>query len=111
MNKSQLETLLRTDYLNSIQELLSKQYDTDVLPVSANELAIPCVDAEGNEKWIVVKVSTPRGTRNGEGGYIPYDGYALAEAYKMECDDKAQEKAERQALKEKEKENKKKKKA
>lgn len=111
MNKSQLETLLRVDYLNSIQELLSKQYDTDVLPVSANELAIPCVDAEGNEKWIVIKVSTPRGTRNGEGGYIPYDGYALAEAYKMECDDKAQEKAEKQAMKEKEKENKKKKKA
>lgn len=110
MNKSQLETLLRVEYLNSIQELLSKQYETDVLPVSANELAIPCVDAEGNEKWIVVKVSTPRGARNGEGGYIPYDGYALAEAYKMECEDKAQEKAEKQAMKEKEKENKKKKK-
>lgn len=111
MNKSQLETLLRVEYLNSIQELLSKQYETDVLPVSPNELAIPCVDAEGNEKWIVVKVSTPRGTRNGEGGYIPYDGYALAEAYKMECDDKAQEKAEKQAMKENDKESKKKKKA
>ena len=111
MNKTQLETLLRVDYLNSIQELLSKQYETDVLPVSPNELAIPCVDAEGNEKWIVVKVSVPRGTRNGEGGYVPYDGYANAKIYKMECENDAQEKAEKQAMKEKEKENKKKKKA
>lgn len=88
MNKSQLETLLRTKYLNSIQEILSEQYDTDVLPVSANALAIPCVDAEGNEKWIVVKVSTPRGTRDGEGGYVPYDGYLAAEIYKEEFEEK-----------------------
>lgn len=88
MNKTQLESLLRSDYLNSIQELLSQRYETDVLPVSANELAIPCVDAEGNERWIVIKVSTPRGTRNGEGGYIPYDGYANAELYKEEFEEK-----------------------
>ena len=111
MNKSQLETMLRNDYLDTLQKLLSEKYDTDVLAVSANELALPCVDAEGNEKWIVVKVSTPRGTRDGKGGYIPYDGYALAEEYQMECEDKAQEKAEKQAMKEKEKESKKKKKA
>jgi len=84
MTKTQLENLLRTEYITSIQEFLSQHYETDVLQVSANELAIPCVDMEQNEKWIVVKVSTPRGTRNGDGGYIPYDGYEMAEMYKNE---------------------------
>lgn len=99
MTQSQRDTLLRVDYLTAIQELLTNHYETDVLPVSANELTLPAVDADGNEKWIIVKVSIPRGTRNGEGGYIPYDGYKEAEAYKELCDDKAQEKAEAEARK------------
>lgn len=95
MNKTQLESLIRTEYLATIQDFLSQRYETDVLPVSSNELAIPCLDAEGNERWAVIKVSTPRGTRNGEGGYIPYDGYALAEDYKLSLEDKAKKKGEK----------------
>ena len=92
MNKTQLESLIRFEYLDSIQKFLSQNYDTDVLRVSANELAVPCLDAEGNERWVVIKVSTPRGTRDGKGGYIPYDGYALGEDYTLALEDKAKKK-------------------
>ena len=99
MTKAQLETAIRNDFLNAISTFISEDRETDVLPVSASELAIPCLDAEGNEKWVLVKVSIPRGTRNGEGGYDPYDGYSAAEMYQMEQKDKAAYKAEKEAIK------------
>lgn len=99
MTKAQLETALRNTYLNLIREMISNKVETDALPVSASELAIPCLDEEGNEKWVLIKVSIPRGTRNGEGGYDPYDGYAVAEDYALDCEEKAQKKADAEAKK------------
>jgi len=99
MTKAQLETKLRNQYLDLIHEMVSNQMETDALPVSASELAIPCLDEEGNEKWVLIKVSIPRGTRNGEGGYDPYDGYAVAEDYAQDCVEKAQKKADAEAKK------------
>lgn len=93
MTKAQLETALRNDFLTAISAFISESRETDVLSVSASELAVPCLDAEGNEKWAIIKVSIPRGTRNGEGGYDPYDGYSVAEDYQMEQADKAEKKA------------------
>lgn len=97
MTKAQLETLLRNAYLDSLTQFFSE--DSDVLRVSASEIALPCVDAEGNEKWVLIKVSIPRGTRNGEGGYDPYDGYSVAEDYQIEQKEKAQKKADAKAKK------------
>jgi hypothetical protein len=99
MTKAQLETKLRNECLELLHETLDNKYGCDVLPVSASEIALPVTDAEGNEKWILIKVSIPRGTRNGEGGYDPYDGYAVAEAYAEECEEKAQKKADAEAKK------------
>lgn len=99
MTNAQLEAKLRNDFLDVVRESLEKYFETDVLPVSASEVAIPAVDEEGNEKFVLVKVSIPRGTRDGNGGYDPYDGYAVAEAYKMESEEKAQKKAEAEAKK------------
>lgn len=99
MTKAQLETALRKDFLSLVTEAISNQREIDALPVSASEIAIPCLDAEGNEAWVLVKVSIPRGTRNGEGGYNPYDGYAVAEDYRIDCEEKAQKKAEVEARK------------
>ena len=93
MTKAQLENAIRNDFLTAISDFISESRETDVLPVSASELAIPCLDAEGNEKWVLIKVSIPRGTRNGEGGYDPYDGYSAAEDYQIEQADKAEKKA------------------
>ena len=101
MTKAQLETKLRNECLELLHETLDNAYGCDVLPVSACEIVLPVTDAEGNEKWILIKVSIPRCTRNGEGGYDPYDGYAVAEDYAQHCKEKAQKKAAAEAKKQK----------
>ena len=99
MTKAQLETALRNTYLDMIRNMVTTEVETDALAVSASELAIPCLDAEGNEKFVLIKVSIPRGTRNGEGGYDPYDGYAIAEDYALTLQEKAEKKADAEAKK------------
>jgi len=93
ISKAELENKVRNEFLELIAEAVSNARDTDVLTVEANELAVPCVDAEGNEKWVTIKVAVPRGTRNGQGSYTPYDGYAAEKEYKEKCADRADKKA------------------
>ena len=99
MTKAQLENKLRNTYLDMIRNMVSSEVETDALTVSASELAVPCLDEEGNEKFVLIKVSIPRGTRNGQGGYDPYDGYYIAEQYAGELRDKADYKAQKEAEK------------
>lgn len=100
-SKAALETAIRNQILDFLVDSLSAHFDADVMDVSASELTMPAVDAEGNEKFALIKVSIPRGTRNGDGGYTPYDGYAAHEDWELVKADKAdkvkarQEKAER----------------
>jgi hypothetical protein len=52
--------------------------EEEVLRVKSNEIAIPCVDSEGNEEFVTITVKVPTGSRDdGE----PYDGYGMAEQY------------------------------
>ena len=99
LTKAQLETAIRNRFLGFIASSISEEMEIDVLPVSASELAVPCLDDEGNEKWALIKVSIPRGTRNGAGGYDAYDGYAVAEDYRIDLEEKAQKKADAEAKK------------
>ena len=99
MTKAQLETAIRNRFLDLIREMISEKVETDALTVSASELAVPCLDQAGNEAWALIKVSIPRGTRNGEGGYIPYDGYTVAEDYAIDLKEKAEKKASAEAKK------------
>lgn len=98
MTKAQLETALRNKFLSFISDTISQEMETDVLVVSASELAIPCLDEENNEKFVLIKVSIPRGTRNGN-GYDPYDGYAAAEDYAIDLEEKAAKKEAAEAKK------------
>ena len=71
----------------------------EVLQVKSNELAIPVVDAEGNEDFIVLTVKIPTGANKGT---EPYDGYAKAQENEMkqvEKAAKAKEAAEKKAAK------------
>ena len=99
MTKAQLENALRNDYLELIKTVLSNEREIDALSVGASEIAVPCLDAEGNEAWVLIRVSVPRGTRNGEGGYTSYDGYTAAEDYAIDCAEKAQKKQAAEAKK------------
>lgn len=101
LTKAQLETAIRNRFLDLISDLISEEMETDALPVSASELAVPCLDDEQNETWALIKVSIPRGTRNGEGGYNPYNGYAAHEDYLDDLKEKADKKAAAEAKKQK----------
>jgi len=102
MSKASLENALRVEALQVVKEALSAHYDLDIdkqiCVVSASEIAIPVVDADGNDKFVLIKVTIPRGTRNGKGGYDDYDGYAAAEDYKLDCE-RTQAKKEASAAK------------
>lgn len=93
MSKASLETEIRNRVLQTIIDAVNPI--SDILPISASELALPIVDSEGNEKFAVIKVSIPRGERNGEGGYIPFDGYAAAEDWKLVLAERADKAAKR----------------
>ena len=69
---------------NWMERIASFLTDEEVLQVASNELAIPVVDAEGNEDWLVITLKVPTGSRDGEA----YDGYSMAEDYTMKCAEK-----------------------
>ena len=86
---------IKVRFLDGVSEHLTNAGE-EVLRVGSNEIALPVVDEEGNEKWLVLTFKVPTGSRDGDA----YDGYAMAEDYKMKCEDKerkAKEKAEKAA--------------
>lgn len=96
MNKATNEAL-RAQYVELLAQLLDGNGE-EVLRVKSNELAIPCVDRDGEDNYVVITVKVPTGSRDGE----PYDGYGEAESYAINCKVKAEkdkEKAEAKAKK------------
>lgn len=88
---------LRAQYMEKVGAFLAEQGE-ELLVTASNEYAIPCVDAEGNDSWLVLTFKVPTGSRDGD----PYDGYSLAEDYEMKCKakkEKAQESARKKAEK------------
>ena len=81
---------VRAQYVQRVSECLSAE--DEVLVVGANELAVPVVDSEGNEKWVVVTIKVPSGSRDGDA----YDGYAMAQDYQMRQTAKADKAKERE---------------
>ena len=96
--KKQLHEGIRNKYLALITEYLTAQGE-EVLKVKSNEIAIPCLDEDGNEEFIVMTFKVPTGSRDdGEA----YDGYGMAEQYaeKVKADEeKAKAEAEKKAKK------------
>ena len=88
MSKKQTIDALREMYVNNIIEVLNAAGE-EVLRVGSNEVAIPVVDKEGEEQYIVFKVQVPTGSRDGDA----YDGYAMAEDYAMKQKEKAEKAA------------------
>ena len=89
--KKQLHEALRNKYLALITEYLTEQGE-EVLKVKSNEIAMPCVDEEGNDEFIVLTFKVPTGSRDdGEA----YDGYGMATQYaeKVAADREKAEKA------------------
>lgn len=91
-SKAALETALRTQIMNDIMQFLRDKYETDVMLTDSSEFTMPALDSESNEKFVKIKVSIARGTRNENHTYDAYDGYAAADEYKDAVETKAHEK-------------------
>jgi hypothetical protein len=95
--KTQLHEGIRTKFMEAIINLLTEQGE-EVLRTNSNEIAIPTLDEEGNEEFLVLVFKVPTGSRDGDA----YDGYSMAEDYAMKVREKA-EKAEKDKAKKEEK--------
>lgn len=87
--KKILHEEIRNKYMSLLSDYLAKQ-DEEVLVVGSNEIALPCLDSEGNDEFIVITFKVPTGSRDGDA----YDGYSMAEDFAMKEREKA-EKAEK----------------
>lgn len=100
--KKQLHEEIRNKYLTMIAELLVKADET-VLSTGSNEIALPTVDSENNDEYVVITVKVPTGSRDGDA----YDGYAMAEEYRIrlanakEREEKAKAEKERKIARDK----------
>ena len=96
-SKKSLNDTLRNSYLQSVKDFLVGSGE-EVLLTKSNEIAVPCVDADGNEKFVVLTFKVPSGSRDGDA----YDGYSEAESYNLpleEMAEKAKLAAEKKAKK------------
>lgn len=95
-SRTVLDNQLRKKYLEMLKEFFSNR-DEEVLVTGTNELCFPCVDDEGNEKFIQLVIKIPKGSRDGE----VFDGYSLAEDFKMKQELNEQKKKEKEEKKKK----------
>ena len=92
--KKQLHEALRNKFLTHFSELLTSEGE-EVLRTKSNEIAIPTLDEDGNEEFVVITFKVPTGSRDdGEA----YDGYGVAQQYAEDTEAKA-EKAKAEAEK------------
>ena len=92
LSKKQLHEGIRAKFMKAITDYLTAQGE-EVLQVKSNEIAIPTLDSEGNEEFLVLTFKVPTGSRDdGEA----YDGYGVAQQY-AESQAEKQEKAKADA--------------
>ena len=84
-SKKSLHDALRAKYIERVSKFLADAGE-EVLVTGSNEIALPCVDSEGNDEFIVLTFKVPTGSRDGD----PYDGYSIAEDFKMKSAEKAE---------------------
>lgn len=96
MSKHKLASIKRNEVIEMLAELLA-DCGEEVLRENGNAIVFPSTDSEGNELFVKIVVSVPRGDRSGEA----YDGYDAAAAYKEHCEEvaaKAEQRAKDNAM-------------
>ena len=84
-SKKSLHNALRAKYIERVSKFLVDAGE-EVLVTGSNEIALPCVDSEGNDEFIVITFKVPTGSRDGDA----YDGYSMAEDFKIKSAEKAE---------------------
>ena len=87
---------LRQKYTQKLIDAITAFDDgEELLKCKSNEIAIPTVDCNGDDAWIVYVCKVPKGSKDD-----PYDGYAEAESYIMKVEEnerKAKEKEKKKS--------------
>lgn len=78
VSKKSLHEQIRNEYMEVVKQFLIDRNE-EVLKTGSNEFALPCIDSEGNDEFIVLTFKVPTGSRDGE----PYDGYSMQEEYQL----------------------------
>ena len=94
--KKILHEEIRARYMTMLSQFLAEQNE-EVLVVGSNEIAIPCLDSEGNDEYMVITFKVPTGSRDGDA----YDGYSMAEDYAIKVREQAEKAEKAKAEKEK----------
>lgn len=82
---------IRAEWTETLMDIVKDRGD-ETLQTASNEFAVPVVDSEGNEHYVVVSIKIPTGSRDGDA----YDGYAMAEDYAMKCAERKAKAEERE---------------
>ena len=82
---------IKEEWRDFLEEVIQRKGD-ETLRTASNEIAVPVVDSEGGEHFIVLTIKIPTGSRDGDA----YDGYAVAEDYAMRCEAKRAKALERE---------------
>ena len=80
-SNKKLNDELRNRYLEVLKTFFNESGE-EVLITGTNEICLPCVDSEQNDKFIQIVVKVPTGSRDGDA----FDGYSLAEDFKIKQD-------------------------
>ena len=98
--------LTETKLRGNLREKITKQIfeacqnmGEDTMMTKPNQFCFPCLDENGGEWFARVTIEIPTGSRDDN---EPFDGYAMAETYKLKVESdkkKAEEKAKAKAEK------------
>lgn len=88
-----LSNSLRSRYSAMIVPHLEELGET-VLCVGNGKFAIPCTNDDGDDAWVTISLTVPKGTRDGDA----YDGYAESADYARHQQEQAEKKAEAERI-------------
>ena len=80
-----LDDALRKVWVEKVIEWL-ESLEEEAIQYKANEICIPVLDEEGNERYVQFVVKVPKGSRDGE----EFDGYSMREEYEIKLKEKAE---------------------
>ena len=80
-----LDDALRKVWVEKVVEWL-ESLEEEAIQYKANEICIPVLDEEGNERYVQFVVKVPKGSRDGE----EFDGYSMREEYEIKLKEKAE---------------------
>ena len=80
-----LDDALRKVWVEKVAEWL-ESLGEEAIQYKANEICIPTLDAESNERYVLFVVKIPKGSRDGD----EFDGYSMREEYEIKLKEKAE---------------------